>query len=41
MCKRRTYNIFAAGVFATFGITMVVLSLTFKEFSSHRLDYLN
>ena len=41
MCERRTYNILSAGIFATFGITMVVLSLTFKEFASNRLDYLN
>ena len=41
MCSRRTYNILSAGVFATFGITMVVLSLTFKEFASNKLDYIN
>mmetsp|Transcript_8072 Transcript_8072/g.9284 ORF Transcript_8072/g.9284 Transcript_8072/m.9284 type:complete len:113 (+) Transcript_8072:19-357(+) len=41
MCKRRTYNVLSAGLFASFGITMIVLSLSFKEFASNRLEYLN
>ena len=41
MCKKKTYNILSAGGFATFGLVMIVLSITFKEFASHDTGYLN
>ena len=41
MCSRKTYNILSAGAFATFGLIMIVLSITFKEFATHKLGYLN
>ena len=41
MCHTKTYNLFAQGFFATFGLFMVILAVSFKEYGSHELSYLN
>ena len=41
MCNTKTYNLFAQGFFATFGLIMVILAVSFKEYGSHELSYLN
>ena len=41
MCKKRTYNMFAASLYAIFGLVLITLSVTFKEFGSNETAYLN
>lgn len=40
MCNRKTYNILSAGSFATFGLVMILLTMSFKEFATNKLGYL-
>lgn len=41
MCKRKTYNLLSAVAFAAFGIVIIVLAVSFGEFSSNEVAYLN
>ena len=41
MCKKRTYNVLSAGFFAVFGMVIIGLAISFKEYGKHEISYLN
>ena len=41
MCTKVTYNILSVGLYSTFGLFMVMLTVRFQEFSSNETSYLN
>ena len=41
MCSSKTYNLASLGFFATFGLVMVVLAISFDDIGKHELSYLN
>ena len=41
MCKHKTYNLVSAGIFATFGLWIIALALSFDEFSHSDTAFIN